>query len=280
MMRRGAQLEGDAAASDAQAEELERRLEDVGGELDSTARELTDLAAQGDLFSSRVEDLTQEVEEANRLFEQAAAHLERAREEFEQSRAAERVAADREAALAARKTALERLASERGGVDAVVREALARGDEGVLGTLSDFMQAPAGATRAAEAYLGQLADALVVRDRATVERTLEWFGASWTGGGGLVLLPLDRVPASASTASGGLLDLVAVSGEGAPWVRVLLDGVEVPDASTEGRPVTESRGVVRIGDPSHGSGVLERKEELRRIVEEHGAADQELAEGA
>jgi len=272
LARRGAQLEGDADAAGAQAEELERRIAHVAEELASTAAEISQLDAQGDLFSSRVDGLAEALGAAGARFEDRVRELQGARAEFEAARAAEREAADVEAALAARKAALEGLEREREGLEPVVRAALSRGDVGILGTLSDFLDAPAGVTEAAEAYLGSLADALVVRDRSAVERTLRWFGSEWTGGGGLVLLPLDRVPARAASASGGLLARVRSTGEGGGWVRALLDGVELSDVGGHGKPVTESGGIVRVGDPARGSGVLERREELRSVTAAHAAS--------
>jgi chromosome segregation protein len=271
LVRRGAQLEGDADASAAQAEELERRIENVAEELESTAAELTQLDAQGDLFSSRVDGLVEALGMAGTRFEARVRELQVARSEYEAARATEREAADAEAGLAARKSALEGLEREREGLEPVVRAALSRGDGGVLGTLTDFIDAPAGVTEAAEAYLGSLADALVVRDRAAVERTLNWFSSDWSGGGGLVLLPLDRVPARAAAASGGLLARIRTTGDGGAWVRALLDGVELSDGP-HGKPVTESGGIVRVGDPARGSGVLERREELRSVNAQHDAA--------
>jgi chromosome segregation protein len=280
LSRKGAQLEGDAQASEAQAEELDRRLGQVTEELDSTADALTELASQGDLFSSRVDDLGEILQKANAELDRCVTSLGEARTEFEAARLQERQTADREAGLSARKSALDGLEREREGLEPVVRAALAVGDAGVLGPLSDFIEASSDATEAAEAYLGPLASALVVRDASAVERLLSWFGDSWDGGGGLTLLRLDRVPSQAGRASGSLLDRVEAKGEGAPWVRVLLDGVEVPDSSSQGRPVTEREGIVRVGDPAQGSGVLERREELRSVTEAHTDAAQAQADAA
>jgi chromosome segregation protein len=274
LARKGAQLEGDADASDAQAEELERRLARLEEELDTASAELTELATQGDLFASRVDELAGRLRAAQEAFERRSSELRTAREEYEASRAAERGASDGEALLASRVAALAGLERERAGLEPVVRSAIERGDPGVLGTLTDYIEAPASPSAAAAAYLGSLGDALVVLDREAVERTLRWFREEWRGGGGLVLLPLDRVPASAPNASGGLLARITTRGEGGPWVRALLDGVELEEASDDAPPVTESRGIVRVGEPSRASGVLERREQLRRLEEEHdGAAE-------
>ncbi|MEX2048190.1 MAG: hypothetical protein WEB90_01285, partial [Gemmatimonadota bacterium] len=217
---------------------------------------------------------------ATERFERGGAELKSAREAFEAARAADREASDEDALLAGRVAALEGLERERAGLEPVARAALTRGDGGVLGTLADFIEAAAGPSAAAEAYLGSLADALVVRDGAAVARTLDWFRSAWNGGGGLVLLPLDRVPASERNASGGLLAQVRPNGDGAPWVRALLDGVELPNGASGGPPVTERGGVVRIGEPSRASGVLERREELRSVKEEHGRASMRRRDAA
>ncbi|MEQ1857148.1 MAG: AAA family ATPase, partial [Longimicrobiales bacterium] len=98
LARRGAQLEGDADASAAQAEELERRLAQVGEDLVSTAAEITLLDEQGDLFSSRVDGLVEALGKASARFEDRVRELHAARAEFEAARASEREAADAEAA--------------------------------------------------------------------------------------------------------------------------------------------------------------------------------------
>ena len=86
-----------------------------------------------------------------------------------------------------------------------------------------------------------------------------------------------REAARQLAASGGLLDRVEVSGDGAPWVRALLDGVDLNEAGNSDVPVTERRGIVRVGNPSGGSGVLERRELLKRVTEEYRDASREAA---
>ncbi len=269
LARRGAQLEGDAEAADAQARELERRLEQVTQELANTSDTLSDLESQGDLFSGRLDELAGTLDEARTRVSGAESAMDAARRSWEEARRVDRSAADRVASLGARREALESLDRDREGVEPVVRAALGLGEPGVLGVLSDFIDADATWTAAVEGFLGPLATALVVRDRSSLQRTLSWFHEDWQGGGGLIVLPLDRVPGGGS-GSGGLLERVSVRGEGAPWVRALLDGVDASDSSAV--PVTERAGVVRVGNPSGGSGVLERKEQLRRVTAEHADA--------
>jgi chromosome segregation protein len=288
LARRGAQLEGDAEASDAQAGELERRLEHLGGELEEAGATLTDLVSQGDLFSVRLEDLARAVDGALTQVDDCVTRLASVRQALNGARAREMEAADQASSLGARRAALEQLERDREGVEPAVKAALALSDPGVSGTLADFMTPQGDVARAVESYLGPLTRALVVQDGATVSRIHAWFSSVWEGGGGLILLALDRVPEQAYTASGSLLGRVAASGEGAPWVRALLDGVDLvqdedPGAHAPGErvatsgTVVERRGVVRIGNPVGGTGVLERKEQLRAIVAEHARALEDAA---
>ncbi len=289
LARRGAQLEGDAEAADAQAAELERRLEQLGRELETASEALTTLASQGDLFTGRLEDLARSVREARERVTRAESVVAEARAALEAARAAELGATDRAASLGARRAALERMERDREGEEPANKAALELGEDGVLGTLSDFVDASADLAHAVEAYLGPLTRALVVRDGATVDRLRHWFQSKWRGGGGLILLPLDRVPESAASASGSLLDAVATKGEGAPWVRALLDGVELVEEGVSGArngtgrvdragTVTERSGAVRVGNPLGVTGVLERKELLRAIGNEHAVAADAAAE--
>jgi chromosome segregation protein len=275
LVRRGAQLEGDAQASDAQADELERRLARVAHELESTADALLEMESQGDLFSGRLHELSEALETARAEVEACSLAATAAREEMSQALVAEREARARAATAGARKQALEQLEQDQEGLEPVVKAALALEDAAVLGTLADFIEADASTATAVESFLGSLTRALVVRDGAAVERLASWFAESWESGGGLVLLPLDGVPPVAG--DGALLSGVRAHGDGEAWVRVLLAGVEMPTVG--GVLVTESRGMVRVGNPSGASGVLERKEQLREISAELDDAAS-IADGA
>ena len=280
--RRGAQLEGDALAADAQGAELARRLERLTAELEEAANQLTDLESQGDLFADRIQLLAGRVEAGSRAVDEARVAVEGARALAEEARALELSAADRAGGLEAQRSALEGMERDREGVEPVVRAALARSEAGVLGVLVDFVRAPEGLAVAVEAYLGPLARALVVRDIETAERMRSWFEREWSDGGGMLLLPLDRAPYGGV---GTLLTAIEAVGEGAPWVRALLGDVDlVEDADLLGGDgprlarsgaARDSRGVVRLGNPSGASGVLERRERLRVLTEETRVAKAE-----
>ncbi|MDH3272399.1 MAG: chromosome segregation protein SMC [Gemmatimonadota bacterium] len=278
--RRGAQLEGDADASEAQAEELARRLAQVEGELSNTAQTLTDLESQGDLFSGRLDELTTGLAATEAAMAAATAAVEATREAFEDARRDDREASDRSEALASRVAALEGLDRDREGVEPVVGGVVEARISGVVGVLSDFIDGDASATTAVEAYLGPLASAVVVRDGGALDRVLAWFAEKWKGGGGLIVLALDRVPASSRQAQGDLLSRIDVSGEGARWVEALLNGVSLAEHGGVAVPVTERDGIVRVGNPSNASGVLARKERLKQLRADLSAAEKQAERAA
>ena len=278
LARRGAQLEGDAEASDAQADELERRLSRVSKELDATDETFSELQAQSGLFERRLEDSSDVLENAVAQVEQRIGDIAAARGELNDARRVERTAIDLVAGLAARLSALEVLERDQEGLEPVVRALLKSGVKGVLGTLADYIQASTEITPSLESYLGTLTRAIVVNERKTVDSVVRWFTERWEGGGGLIVLPLDMVPQSDTESSGELLSQINTRGAGAPWVKALLDGVQVHQG-VDGACLTSADGVVRIGNPSGGTGILERKEELRKIREalDTGSLDEESA---
>lgn len=272
--RKGAQLEGDAEASDAQAEELARRLTQASEELERTAGTLVELESQGDLFEGRLDELNDRFEKAKGDSERAGAAVAAARAAFDAARAEERTASNAAGKLEARRAALQSLVDAHEGVGPVVQAALERGGDEVLGTLTDFIEADEAAAHAVEGVLGPLAQAVVVPDDRALDRLLDWFADEWDGKGGLIVLSLDRVPSAA--ASGGLLSGVRAVGAGAPWVHALLAGANM--SAGRSALVTERSGVVRVGNPGGGAGALQRKEELERVAVEaqrtREAADQ------
>ena len=270
VVRKEAQLEGDADAARGQAAELERRLQRIDTELTEASDALSDLESQGDLFTGRIGGLQGGVENAETELDSARAGLDEVKSSLEMARRVERQAVHAAQGIDAEVAALEALELGQEGIDPATEAALALGDAGVVGSLLNFVEAPAELGSAVEAYLGTLAKALVVRDSQSVDRLIRWFSEDWQGGGGLVLLPLDRVP---DKAAGTLLESVRGVGEGAPWVEALLGEVDlVEDAGNPDRPerprllrdgtIIDPRGLIQVGTPSAISGRLERKDRL------------------
>ncbi len=273
VIRKGAQLEGDADAAQGQAAELERRLQRIDTELKDASDTLSDLESQGDLFTGRIDGLEGGVEKAKAQLDSALAALGDAKSSLEAARREEVQAVRAAQGISAEVAALEAIERGQEGIDPATKAVLALGDEAVVGSLLNFIEAPAELAPAVEAYLGTLAEALVVRDSQTADRLIRWFAEDWQGAGGLILLPLDRVP---DKAAGTLLESVRGIGEGAPWVEALLGEVDlVDDAETEGRSalirllrdgtILDPRGLIRVGTPTVISGRLERKDRLAAL---------------
>jgi len=274
--RRMAQLRGDAESAEAQVRELELREEHLRAEVRDATDALAELRAQGDLFADRLDALEGDVTAAAAAVSAAEEGLERAQETLERRRTVEVEAQDRAVALETRRTALERMDRDREGMDPVLKALLGNPPDGLVGILADFLSADPEVMSAVESYLGVTSRAVVVRDGAAAARLATWFHEEWSGGGGLVLLPLDRVPEPAG--DGSLLERVEPRGEGAPWVRALLSGVDLREGGLDPAPgaplrdrvapdgTSETRGgIVRIGNPLGATGLLERREELRRL---------------
>ncbi len=271
MARRAAQLAGDAEAAGIQATQMEERVRLLDEEAATARADLAELDDQGDLFTDHVAGLMVAVEEDEVRVREARVRIEALRDALDDARAKEISARETQASTGGRIAALERLEADREGVDPVVRALLDAGLKGVHGVLADAMTAPADAARLVERYLGALARAVVVEDRTSARRVAEWFRDAWGKGGGLVLLPLDAVPAEAPARPGDILSLVRPRGQGAPWVRALLAGVAAPDDDAE--LLVDRQGLVRVGNPMGATGLLERREQLRELREEAAGAD-------
>ncbi|TVR64443.1 MAG: chromosome segregation protein SMC [Gemmatimonadales bacterium] len=276
LARRTAQLRGDVDAAAEQARDLELRRQHLDEELERAAVALEELAAQGDLFTDRIAQLSTGVETTQKAVEGASREVERVRTKADGARRVELEAEDQAATLETRLRALERMERDREGMDPVLKSLLAAPPPGVLGVLADYLSAPPQVMAAVEAYLGVLSRGVLVEDEAAALRLVHWFEREWRKGGGLVILPLEGVPDLSG--EGALLDRLEVEGAGAPWVRVLLDGVDfsegmgdpltlpAADESVTARGLVRSRpGLLRVGNPLGATGLLERRGELDQL---------------
>ena len=286
--RRSAQLEGEAESARAEAQEMERRIAHLEEELTSSRDALKELTSQCDLFTDQLAELDGEVSSAQKRIQERSEALQEARETLEVARVRELKAKDEAGALATRLATLERMERDREGMDPVLKALMADPPEGVLGLLADFLSAPPPVMAAVETFLGVVSRGVVVRDGDSAAQLLAWFRDEWEGGGGLIALPLDRVPRV--TGDGSLLDRITPEGEGAPWVRALLHDVEFSESlggglSLEARDLVRSDGVsltrqglVRVGNPMGATGLLERRGELADLKEEAAGARESAQE--
>jgi len=299
--RRAAQLQGEIEGGELQRRDLQARIVQLQVELDEARGAHGRVASQGDLFSDRLTEFERLIAEAKERVGQGAEEVRGLRAALDEARRAELEAQGQLGELRSRVGALERIEADGEGMDPVVRALLQSPPEGVLGILADFMTGDPEAARLAELSLGAHLRALVVRDSAVAGEVARWFRAEWEGRGGLLLLPLDRLPAGGKDGRGGaggkgrggrkgsqeeggrvstgssLLDRIQAIGEGGRWVEQLLEGVELLEGSEPGvvAPGREGmasdggwmvrEGIVRLGNPFGGAGILERKERLREL---------------
>ncbi len=286
LLRQVAAKEGTVAASRTRLDELRGRLARIEERASQTELELTGMREEGGASDDRMTRLEASVTRAREEMDEGLGDFETARSAQARARSVEVETADEASALAARRTALETMERDGAGYEPVVRAARKAYPDLVLGTLSQCIAGPAGALAAAESYLGHLAQALLVEDGAAAARLRRWFAEEWTEGGGIVLLPLDD--AAEAGPPGSLLGELRPEGPGAPWVRVLLAGVDrakAPDATAgeaapgQDRPPTsvDARGVVVVGNPAGTAGLLERRGKLAALEEAAVAAAREAS---
>ncbi len=289
LSRRQAHLEGEASSAEGQGTELGRHLERLQKEMADASRTLADMESQGDLFADRLAELQGTVDRSKEAVEAAEELAAGARARQEEARIEDVTAQERLTGLGARIEALEGMERSQEGLDPMVKAALALGDPGVVGTLGESLAGEPEVMRAVEVYLGPMAQGLVVRDDATVERLQRWHREKKGGRGGLILLPLERLSPEPEGEEGGVVAALRLEGPGAPWARKFLAGLYLErDAerlgikrgvlSTSGSSV-DRQGVVRLGNPLGSSGVLERRERVKRLKREEKEA-RELAGSA
>lgn len=286
IVHQAARLDGDAAAAETQASDLASRISRLAEELEGTAAAVSEIQSQGDLFAGRIDDLRERVRTTRAAVQAALSGQADARAALEQRRTEEVRALEAASALGARIEALEQLERAQEGMEPVVRALLALDRDGVLGVLGDAIRGPRAAVEAVEAFLGPLAQGVLVRDTEEAAALETWFRTEWEGGGGLFLMPLDAVPSDAGPA-GTLLGQVQMEGPGAPWARALLADVDLVEdlgerggraRVTAGGVVRDALGILRVGRPLGGGGSLTRREELRELHERAEALAADVAE--
>ncbi len=285
-----AAAEGERAALERAHADAERRLARLGEQEAQLGAEAARMGEQTDLWAGEAERVAFRRDAAADAAELARERTRVLRAREAAGRDALRAAEDRLSRLTSRVAAQEALERSYEGFSPAVAAVMAarEGFPGVLGPLADFVRADdadALAASAVESFLGTLLQAVVVRDLATARAVRRWFRAEWTGGGSLLLLPLDA-PGLRDAVSGGAAG-VGGAGEGGRWVDVFLAGLVLVrgedelDAFPLGArvdalgDVVDPRGVIRLGQPATGEGILARREALARLRDERDAAEAE-----
>ncbi len=203
--------------------------------------------------------------------EQARLRLRETRDREAREVAERRALEEDVAVLTARRTALEALERDRVGLAPAAAALLSHRDEfggGVLGPLADFITTDNDQAEVAEQLLGDFAQAVLVRDRATVAAVQAWHATAHPGA--LVLLPVDPGP----DMPGGEVDQrLRVEPVAVAWTAALVGGSRVTDASA----VRRANGAVYLTGTSPSSGPIRRRAELKALKQQVDTASEALA---
>ena len=299
LAREIAAAEGERAAAERRQAEAAERIGALAEQEAQLGAELAMLDEQTELWSGQGESLRDRLDAAMDA-------AERAREEIRVLRGREaalrdqlRAADDRLSRLTAQVAAREALERSYEGFSPAVTALMGLRDRfpGVLAPLADFVRATtadAATASAVESFLGTLLQALVVKDLAAARRVRRWFREEWDGGGTLLLLPLDAPGVREAVQDADAAARLGVAGHGAasPWVQAFLHGLVVVEGEDAlegyGRgarvdalgDTVDPRGVIRLGQPASGEGILARREALARLrneVEDARVAHDRLA---
>ncbi len=251
------------------------RLEAAGLQAKKLKEAITAADLDSERHSQSEADTRNEFESATKAAAEKRNAVRRVRDELGEIQG--QLSADR-----AKLAGLQSMLSSGGDMSPTVGKLLAEfGEEdGVLGSLAGFIQAPRGHSAALEAHLGQFLHGVLVRDWKTVEHVRKWLSGRGEGDG-LLLLPCSPGPRSSSRVSHGseeqLIDQIKVRFPAGPWVSALLDGVanrhgeelqlgSTPWAGDDGSG-QDAYGAVRLGQPRTGRGVLSRRADVKQLTE-------------
>ena len=266
-----ARLQAGQEAARAEAAELARRIE----EAERRHAAIADAIAEA---TEKERQARQDSEAAMERWRGASSELEAERvrlaavqAEHEEARGQHAALAERLQAISARIDALAPLTTGKEGLNPAVQAVLAQAERlGIRGILGREIDVSEGFADGVEAYLGAYMEGLLVDDESAVDKIRHWFLHEYDGPGGLVVLPVSRVERGTDEAQ--LPDGLRVSGIGAHWLARLLRGVKLGGGAPESgaawvgqRESVDVLGIVRIGRPYAGGGMLARKAELDRL---------------
>ncbi|HEU4699505.1 MAG TPA: chromosome segregation protein SMC [Gemmatimonadales bacterium] len=273
-------LEGERTALESELGSLRERAAQAEAHREQLRASLGEAERRRDHLVERAGFHSYEAKRAAEAAEQARHTVAETREHEAADRSARRQAEEALAQLTARRAALEELERDRVGLApaaAALLAARAEFDGAVLGPLSDFVSTGREDAELAERLLGEWMHAVLVRDRAAVERIQAWHAEQQPGA--LVLLPLDPGPAAMPDHL-PLDSRLEVQAPALPWVRAALGGSEVLDAA--GRVLKRASGAIFLTGAVSATGPLRRRAELASLAQDvaQGEATLEAAQAA
>jgi chromosome segregation protein len=288
LAREMAAAEGERAAAERRQAEAAERIARLAEQEAQLAGDLAMLEEQTELWSGQGDTLRDRLDAAIDAAERAREEIRVLRGRESALRDGLRAADDRLSRLAAQVSAREALEASYEGFSPAVSALMGLKEArfpGILAPLADFVRATtadAATASSVESFLGTLLQALVVRDLKAAQHVRRWFREEWDGGGTLLLLPLDAPGVREAVADPDAAARLGVAGHGAAaaWVETFLHGLIVVQgedalegygrgARVDGLGDTvDPRGVIRLGQPVSGEGILARREALARLRNE------------
>jgi chromosome segregation protein len=288
LAREMAAAEGERAAAERRQAEAAERIARLAEQEAQLAGDLAMLDEQTELWSGQGDTLRDRLDAAIDAAERAREEIRVLRGRESALRDGLRAADDRLSRLTAQVSAREALEASYEGFSPAVSALMGLKEQrfpGILAPLADFVRATtadAATASSVESFLGTLLQALVVRDLKAAQHVRRWFREEWDGGGTLLLLPLDAPGVREAVADPDAAARLGVAGHGAAaaWVETFLHGLIVVQgedalegygrgARVDGLGDTvDPRGVIRLGQPVSGEGILARREALARLRNE------------
>ncbi len=273
LAREIAAAEGERAAADRRRRDAVQRRTEIEARLEGLKAQLEQLTDQTDLWASQADEFRDQLAAVQERLQRATEEVVVLRNREQRAREEARSVEDRLSTLAAQIDAREDVERSYEGFAPAIAAIMKSRDRfpGVEGPLADYLtESDPVRTRAVEAFLGPLLQALVIADLATARSIREWFRSEWKEGGSLLLLPADALNVDGSGAN---------DPAGARWVRSLLSELEVvgdplsviaPGSHRAGADgdVVDARGVVRLTADAGEQGLLSRRATLRKMHHE------------
>jgi chromosome segregation protein len=269
-------LEGERAALAQEIEALRERAAEAGAHLARQQEELSLAEAEARTAADAADRAATSARAAASAMEQSRHAVAEAREQETTERNRRRLVEESLAQLTTRRAALEELERDRVGLApgaATLLAARERFNGGVLGPLSDYINADQDAAELAERLLGEWMHAVLVRDQSAVDAIRHWHADAQPGA--LVLLPVDSGPRTPAEGASPLRAHLRAEGPATRWVEALLGGSEALDG--RGLALRRASGAILLAGAAGGSGPLRRRAEIGGLAGEIAQQESELA---
>lgn len=265
--RRLSRLEENLAGHARMARSQMIRREEIIGEIEELRAEVARLDHQEAGIDQEKETLAGKVEAARREAQARKLELEGQRAEAERLKEEERGIESKLAGLTSRLATLKDIQAKFGWYPEGVRALMAASEKdrtGVLGPVAERITAPEGYEAALEAALGERLNYVLVVDRASAVRALNYLKGKKLGRCGFIVLEALGPEAEKDLARTLLGDYVPVDN----LAEALDRGLNRPVLTKEGDYCGPGGLIVGGGGGDKDKGLLARKREMERLAEQ------------